>query len=122
MPASKSTEPDNAPATNDDATAKAKATTAQADPEPVHADVPEGRLPAGVYEFTGPIATQYLEVPLTAHPAYPEQAATADEPAAPATAPTVFNWPFTAPDDGRWQPTKKKPNQQPDNAPALPEE
>jgi hypothetical protein len=73
-------------------------------------DVPPGRQPEGAYEFTGPIPTQYLEVPLTARPA------DADNPA------TVFDWPFSAPDDGRWQPTKKKPNQLPDNAPANPEE
>lgn len=69
--------------------------------------VPAGRLPAGVYEFTGPIATQYLEVPLTARPA---------SAAAPAT---VFDWPFSAPADGRWAATKKKSNQVADNAAPL---
>ena len=84
-------------------------------------DVPKGRLAAGVYEFTGPLATQYLEVPLTARPENPGRDATDDEPAIPATAATVFDWSFSAPDDGRWKPTKKKPNQLPDNAPANPE-
>lgn len=103
--------------------APAKTTDTTAEPEkPEEEAVPEGRLPAGVYEFTGPIATQYLEVPLTARPADPGRSATDDEPAVPPTPATVFDWPFTAPGDGRWQPTKKKPNQQPDNAPALPEE
>lgn len=69
-------------------------------------EVPAGRLAAGVYEFTGAVATQYLEVPLTARPA------SEDGPA------TVFDWPYSAPDDGRWRPTRKKPNQLPDNAPA----
>lgn len=85
-------------------------------------EVPAGRLPAGVYEFTGPIATQYLEVPLTARPADPGRQAEGDDPGVPATPATVFDWPFSAPGDGRWQPTKRKPNQLPDNAPANPEE
>ena len=91
-------------------------------PEPDKAaphEVPEGRQPAGVYEFTGTIATQYLEVPLTARPAYPGRPATDDEPAVPATPATVFAWPFSAPGDGRWEPTKKKPNQVADNAAPL---
>jgi hypothetical protein len=73
-------------------------------------EVPAGRQPAGVYEFTGPIATHYLEVPLTARPADEDNSA------------TVFDWPFSAPDDGRWSPTKKKPNQIADNAPPASEE
>jgi hypothetical protein len=84
--------------------------------------VPEGRLPAGVYEFTGTLPTQYLEVPLTARPETPGRDATDDEPAGAATPATIFDWPFSAPGDGRWKPSKKKPNQQPDNAPADPEE
>ena len=84
--------------------------TVAAAPDTPANEVPPGRQPAGVYEFTGPIPTLYLEVPLTARPA------DEDNPA------TVFDWPFSAPDDGRWQPTKKKPNQLPDNAPADPEE
>lgn len=119
MPASKS-EPDNTPATNDDTAPKSKPATAAAEPDTP--EVPDGRLAAGVYEFIGSIATQYLEVPLTAHPAYPERPATDDEAAVPAAPATVFDWPFTAPSDGRWQPSKKKPNQLPDNAPANPEE
>lgn len=87
----------------------------------VDSDVPEGRLPAGVYEFVGTIPTQYLDVPLTAHPEIPGREATDTEEAVPATPATVFDWPFTAPGDGRWKPSKKKPNQQPDNAPANPE-
>jgi hypothetical protein len=84
--------------------------TAAAPDKPVAEEVPPGRLRAGAYEFTGPIPTLYLEVPLTAHPAEGDDSA------------TVFDWPFSAPDDGRWQPSKKKPNQLPDNAPANPEE
>ena len=84
-------------------------------------EVPEGRQPAGVYEFTGTLPTQYLEVPLTARPETPGRDATDDEPAVPATPATVFDWPCSAPGDGRWKPSKKKPNQQPDNTPANPE-
>lgn len=84
-------------------------------------EVPEGRLPAGVYEFVGTVPTQYLDVPLTAHPEIPGRDATDDEGAVPAVPATVFDWPFHAPGDGRWKPSKKKPNQQPDNAPADPE-
>jgi hypothetical protein len=88
----------------------APAKTADAAPapsDPGAADVPPGRLAPGVYEFTGSLPTQYLEVPLTAHPA---------DDTAPAT---VFDWPFSAPGDGRWQPTKRKPNQVADNAAPL---
>ena len=121
MPASKSTEPDNTPA--DDTTSKPKpAAATQADPEPEAAEVPDGRLPGGVYEFVGTLPTQYLEVPLTAYPADPGRPAKGDDPGVPATPATVFDWPFTAPGDGRWQSSKKKPNQLPDNAPADPEE
>jgi hypothetical protein len=109
MPAKPAQEPERTPAPTPTpettAAEPAKATADKAAP----LEVPEGRLPAGVYEFTGALPTQYLEVPLTAHPA------DGDQPA------TVFDWPFTAPDDGRWQPTKKKPNSLPDNAPAHPE-
>jgi hypothetical protein len=96
-------EPDPAPAD----------TPASAAPEPEQPGavaVPDGRLPAGAYLFTGPIATQYLDVPLTARPA---------EGGSPAT---VFDWPFGAPNDGRWEPTRRKPNQRPDNEPADSEE
>lgn len=116
-------EPERTPATTTrttDTDAKAAAATEPA--ETAEADeVPEGRLPAGVYEFVGTLPTQYLEVPLTARPENPGQDATDAEPAVPATAATVFDWPVSAPGDGRWKPSKKKPNQQPDNAPADPE-
>lgn len=123
MPAKPAHEPEP------DATpAPTKTTNAAPEPDKPRArTVPPGRLAPGVYEFTGPITTQYLEVPLTARPAdpgTPGRSATGDEPeisAVPSPA-TVFDWPFSAPDDGRWQPTKRKPNQQPDNAPANPEE
>jgi hypothetical protein len=85
-------------------------------PEPAPAPEPEpdeaaasGLLPAGTYAFVGSLPTQYLHVPLTAYPA------SNDRPA------TVFDWAFGAPPDGRWEPTRKKQNQQPDNAPADPE-
>jgi hypothetical protein len=80
-------------------------------PEPARAsgekDTPPGRLPAGTYQFTGTLPTQSLEVPLTAYP---------EDDTRPAT---VFAWPFSAPDDGRWEPSKKKPNQVADNAAPL---
>lgn len=104
MPAKRAQEPDQeavqdaTPAAEPESPPAAEATPAD--------EVPAGRLAAGVYEFTGAVATQYLEVPLTARPA------TDDGPA------TVFDWPFSAPDDGRWKPTRRKPNQLPDNAPA----
>lgn len=127
MPATAS-KPDPKPEP-DPTPAPARTTEAAPAPtEPGAADVPPGRQPAGTYEFTGPIATQYLEVPLTARPADPGAPAVPaadDKPeaaAAPASSATVFDWPFSAPDDGRWVATKKKPNQQPDNAPALEEE
>ncbi|MEU5043149.1 hypothetical protein [Streptomyces griseorubiginosus] len=104
-------EPERTPATT--------ARTTDTEPaKPAEDEVPEGRLPAGVYEFTGTLPTQYLEVPLTAHPETPGRDADGDEPAAPATPATVFDWPHSAPGDGRWKSSKKKPNQQPDNAPA----
>lgn len=108
MPAKPAQEPERTPATTSPETAAAEPAKTSA-AKTAKDDVPEGRLPAGVYEFTGALPTQYLEVPLTAHPADGDRAA------------TVFDWPFTAPDDGRWEPTKKKPNQLPDNAPAIPE-
>lgn len=106
MPAKTPPEPDPTPAATDPAPAKDAETAPSPQPAPV---VPPGRLPAGTYEFTGPLPTQYLEVPLTAYPADADRDA------------TVFAWPVTAPDDGRWKPTKKKPNSLPDNAPASPE-
>ncbi|MEE1838211.1 hypothetical protein [Streptomyces sp. SP17KL33] len=101
------------PSPEPEPTPPATAPTAPAtEPKPSPKEEPDtipGRLPAGTYEFTGPLPTQYLDVPLTAHPA-------------DATRPsTVFAWPFGAPADGRWAPTKKKPNQVADNAPADPE-
>jgi hypothetical protein len=111
MPAKTPPEPDPTPA--------ATTTTAPAPTEPGAVDVPDGRLPAGTYAFTGSIPTQYLDVPITARPAYPERPATDDDPGAPATPATVFDWPFSAPDDGRWEPSKKKPNQVADNAAPL---
>jgi hypothetical protein len=124
MPAKPAQEPERTPAT----TSTPEPDTATAEPaKATPNEVPEGRLPAGVYEFTGALATQYLEVPLTARPETLGQdaiAATDDAPAVPAvpaTPATVFDWPFSAPDDGRWKPSKKKPNSLPDNAPADPE-
>lgn len=119
MPAKPAQEPERTPAP---ARTPETDTPAHADPEPDKAaadEVPEGRLPAGVYEFVGTIPTQYLDVPLTARPADPGQDATDDTPAVPATPATVFDWPFSAPDDGRWKPSKKKPNQVADNAAPL---
>lgn len=122
MPAKPAQEPERTPA----ATRATEATTPEpATPEPAPAadpvEVPEGRLPAGTYEFVGTLPTQYLDVPITARPEDPGRDATDDEPAVPATPATIFDWPFSAPGDGRWKPSKKKPNQQPDNTPADPE-
>lgn len=82
---------------------------ASSSPEPDA--VPDGLLPAGVYEYVANFATVYA-LPLTARPA------SADGPA------TVFDWAFGCPNDGRWQASRKKPNQLPDNeSPAdLPKE
>jgi len=113
-------EPERTPARNRTTEADAPKPPAQA-AAAAEEDVPEGRLPAGTYEFTGTLPTQYLDVPLTARPEDPGRDATDDEPAVPATPATVFDWPVSAPGDGRWKPSKKKPNQQPDNAPADPE-
>lgn len=122
MPATKPTPgPDSAPADPADDTPKTNPAPARGAVS-LDVTVPDGRLPAGVYEFTGSIPTLYLDVPLTAHPAYPEEPATDDTEAVPARPATVFDWPFGAPADGRWQPTKKKPNQVADNAPAATEE
>ncbi len=87
------------------------------EPDPVPADTsPDTAAPAptrpgaapvpdpAAYAYTAGFETCYLEVPLTARPG------------------TVFAWPDGAPADGRWQPTKHKPNQGPDNAPAASEE
>lgn len=75
------------------------------DPAPA-ADVPAPTQP-GAYEYSHYADSVYSHVPLTA------RAATAD------TAATVFAWPFGPPDDGRWRPTTKKPNQAADNAGPL---
>lgn len=125
MPSKPAQEPERTPATTRTSEA---ATEPAAKEEPAKAatedaardEVPEGRLPAGVYEFVGTLPTQYLDVPLTARPETPGQD-TDDAAAVPATPATVFDWPFSAPGDGRWKPSKKKPNQQPDNTPADPE-
>lgn len=122
MPAKPAQEPERTPATSrttDTVSEPAAAAEPAKAPAKEPADeVPVGRLPAGVYEFVGTVPTQYLEVPLTARPETPGRDATDDEPAVPASPATVFAWPFSAPGDGRWKPSRKKPNQLPDNAPA----
>lgn len=110
------------PRTAAPATPAARAVPAAAEPDPDAGGVPEGRLPAGTYEYVWTVPTLYLEVPLTAYPASPAVPATDDTPEIPAQPATVFDWPFSAPGDGRWQPSKKQPNSQPDNTPANPEE
>ncbi|MBM9509992.1 hypothetical protein [Actinacidiphila acididurans] len=133
MPATKPTSgPDSAPATTGDDTPKTNPAAATAPkPDAVAVDeVPPGRLAAGTYEYVWPIPTQYLDVPLTARPVDPGQPAVPadgdkpETPAIPPTPATVFDWPFGAPNDGRWQPTRKKPNQVADNdaAPLVSEE
>lgn len=78
--------------------------------------------PPGVYAYVHGSDCVYPHVPLTARAARPARDPDPDvdgdegEPAAPAT---VFDWPFGPPDDGRWTPTRSKPNQLADNAPAA---
>jgi hypothetical protein len=72
-------------------------------PEPEAAPEPPGPKP-GVYAYTYFADSVYPHVPLTA------RAATADAPA------SIVDWPFGPPDDGRWAPTTKDPNQAADNA------
>jgi len=72
--------------------------------------------PPGVYEYTYFADCTYPHVPLTARAAC---SAVSGPDGHPAIAATVFDWPFGPPDDGRWAPTKKKPNQAADNCPAL---
>ncbi|MEV0090466.1 hypothetical protein [Streptomyces sp. NPDC050738] len=74
----------------------------QQEARPAEPEEPE----PGVYEFTAESPCVYPHVPLTCRPAAPESPA------------TVFDWPEGPPADGRWTKTRKKPNQQPDNAPA----
>ncbi|MEV7034636.1 hypothetical protein AB0N99_30945 [Streptomyces sp. NPDC093272] len=121
MPAKPAQEPERTPAARTEEAASPAPETKTSTDEATADEVPEGRLPAGVYEFAGSVPTQYLEIPLTARPEVLAQDATDDTPAVAAAPATVFDWPFSAPDDGRWKPSKKKPNQQPDNAPADPE-
>lgn len=73
--------------------------------EPVEAPAPAGP-PPGVYAYSHFADCVYPHVPLSA------RAATAEAPA------TIFDWPFGPPDDGRWTPTSKRPNQAADNEPA----
>lgn len=63
--------------------------------------------PPGVYEYTHFADCVYPHVPLSC------RAATDGVEA------TVFDWPSGVPDDGRWAPTTKKPNQVADNAAPL---
>jgi hypothetical protein len=74
---------------------------------PAEAPVPAQAPEPGTYEYSHFADAVYPHVPLTA------RAATADTPA------TVFDWPFGPPDDGRWTPTTKTPNQAADNAGPL---
>lgn len=89
-----------------------------ASPSPEPPETAPGMLPAGVYEYTAPFATVY-GLPLTARPENPGRPAQGDDPGEPAVPATVFAWDFGCPDDGRWKPTKKKPNQVADNAAPL---
>lgn len=92
------------------------AETAVETPEPAgESSSPE----PGVYEFTHFADCVYPHVPLTCRAARPERPATDDDPGEPEVKATVFDWPFGPPDDGRWTKTRKKPNQNPDNAGPL---
>lgn len=106
-------QPQKPPASEFDPAAEAPvAAAAETDTEPT------GPAP-GVYEYTHFADCIYPHVPLTARAAYPGHPATEDDPGEPAVDATVFNWPFGAPDDGRWTKTRKKPNQAADNAGPL---
>ncbi|MCI3277655.1 hypothetical protein [Streptomyces cylindrosporus] len=120
-------QPETPPAAAQDTTPAEPADTEEtppaAAPEPtpdeaVDPEQPTGLLDPGVYEYTHVSDCVYPHVPLTARAARPERPATDDDPGAPAVAATVFDWAFGAPDDGRWTPTRKKPNQAADNEPA----
>lgn len=100
MPAPSKGAPPTEPAPPTETPAAAGVSTSS-DPE-----VPPGRLAPGVYAYTPPFESVYLEVPLTARPAQPDLPAPA----------TVFDWQQGAPADGRWTPTRSKPNQAADNA------
>lgn len=102
---SKDTEPASPPVDTSTKTAPAEPTVDAAEPTPEPAE-PTGPQP-GVYEYTYFADCVYPHVPLSA------RAATPDTPA------TVFDWPFGPPQDGRWAPTSKKPNQAADNAGPL---
>ena len=80
-----------------------------ADPAPVED-------PMEVAEYIAGFDTVYLAVPLTAHPARPAIPGGDTTEPVPAQPATVYAWPDGMPQDGRWQPTRKQPNQAPDNA------
>jgi hypothetical protein len=105
MPTNKSVKDTEPTAQPEEAAAPATDTPAPPAPEPAAAPAPAGPAP-GPYEYAHFTDCVYPHVPLTA------RAATADTPA------TVFDWPFGPPDDGRWTPTRKSPNQAADNTPA----
>lgn len=90
--------------------------------EPAAEPKAEPAAPAA-YEYTAGFDTVYVHVPLTAHPERPAELGDDSTPAVPGQPATVFAWPDGPPEDGRWQPTRKRPNQAPDNAgPLNPEE
>ncbi|MER5694955.1 hypothetical protein ACWDBO_31600 [Streptomyces mirabilis] len=93
--------------------------TLTAEPDTEAPAVTEPTPEPGVYEFTHFADCVYPHVPLTCRAARPERPATEDDPGEAEVKATVFDWPFGAPDDGRWTKTRKKPNQNPDNAGPL---
>jgi hypothetical protein len=103
MPIAKSVKDDPEPTPQPEPSAAPAVDT----PTPAPAEAPEpAGPPPGVYAYSYFADCVYPHVPLSA------RAATADTPA------TIFAWPFGPPDDGRWTPTSKSPNQAADNAPA----
>ncbi|MGR3875809.1 hypothetical protein ACUXZZ_45570 (plasmid) [Streptomyces graminifolii] len=76
------------------------------EPEAAEDAAPVGP-PPGVYEYRHFADCTYPHVPLSC------RAATESTDA------TVYDWPFGPPDDGRWAPTTKTPNQVADNAAPL---
>lgn len=114
MPVAKGAPPsDPTPA----ASTGAPAETAGASPVPGADPQVEVEAVGGVYAYTAPFSTVY-HLPLTAHPLIPAVEATEDAEAVPEVPATVFEWPDGPPDD-RWAKTRKKPNQNRDNDPAM---
>lgn len=114
MPVTKGAPPsDSTPTASTEAPADPAGASPVPVPKPQADEVPVG----GVYEYTAPFTTVY-HLPLTAHPLIPAVEATEDAKAVAQVPATVFEWPDGPPDD-RWAKTRKAPNQNRDNDPAM---